>query len=178
MLAFLSPPRASDIIWLAPIKRRATHISTRVSSIFLLISEEIGMYSGLYVNCVCVCECVCVCVCFVFCESWISEPVTGSPFWIPPNSLAKVACSAAIVCPPHRFILWVFCVPFAFIIADRQSATRPWKYNGLFKHVSVFVFPVFLHVLNNNRTDRLTDWHWQVIPVFKTCKCQCQKSEY
>jgi hypothetical protein len=100
MLAFLSPPRASDIIWLAPIKRRATHISTRVSSIFLLISEEIGMYSGLYVNCVCVCECVCVCVCFVFCESWISEPVTGSPFWIPPNSLAKVACSAAIVCPP------------------------------------------------------------------------------
>ena len=48
----------------------------------------------------CVCVCVYICVYFVFCESWISEPVTGSPFWIPPNSLAKVACSAAIVCPP------------------------------------------------------------------------------
>jgi hypothetical protein len=66
MLAFLSPPRASDIIWLAPIKRRATHISTRVSSIFLLISVQIGMYSGLYVNCVCVCVYIYACIsCFV-----------------------------------------------------------------------------------------------------------------
>jgi hypothetical protein len=36
-----------------------------------------------------------------------------------------------------------FCVPFAFIVAEKQSVTAPWKYSGLFKYVFVFVIPVF-----------------------------------
>lgn len=147
------PAKSVRFHFLAPIKRRATHISTRVSSIFLLNSVQIGKYSGLYVNCVC----VCVYVYFVLCESCILEPVARSPFAAAATKVCHQSQSTVLEGAVKSIIIPEadkFAAAVAEMVFEKDS---PYFYLTL-GGVSLIV--TFLIPL--------------VIPVFKTFKCPCQ----